>query len=80
MLRFSCNDPNKRYYLNKLWPIYNDPVSMIPGSIFFQRKVALYTGLLSPKGLRIKILIVAYSNCNAISTGPEHQSEYLQNV
>ena len=42
MLRFSCNDPNQRYYLNGMWTC---------GS----------SELLSPKGLRIKILIVTSS-------------------
>ena len=40
-----------------------DLVAMIPKSTFVKWKVALYTGLLSPKGLQIKILIVGL-NCN----------------
>ena len=47
-----------------MWTICIDAVSMIPESIFFLWKVALYTGFLPPKGLRIMILTVADSNCN----------------
>ena len=46
------------------WALCIDPVSMTPESIFFWWKVALYTGLLSLKELRIIILIVAGSNCS----------------
>ena len=52
MLRFSRNDPNQRYYLNGMWTC-GPPVKII-NLISSNEKVALYTGLLSPKGLRIK--------------------------
>ena len=34
MLRFNCNDPKQRYYLNGMWTCI-DPVSVIPESISF---------------------------------------------
>ena len=52
MLRFSLNDPNQRYYLNEMWTC--GPPVMIVNFLSFNEKVALCTGLLTPKGLRIK--------------------------
>ena len=66
ILRFSCNDPKQRYYLNGTWTC---GLSVL---ILFQ-KVALCTGLLSPRGFRIKILIVEDSNCN------NHSKQFQQN-
>ena len=52
MLSFSRNDPNQRYYLNGMWTC--GPPVMIVNFLSSNEKAALYTGLLTPKGLRIK--------------------------
>ena len=52
MLRFSRNDPNQRYYLNGMWAC-GPPVKIV-NFLSSNEKVALYTGLLTLKGLRIK--------------------------
>ena len=52
MLSFSRNDPNQRYYLNGMWT-YGPPV-MIVNLLPSNEKVAIYTGLLTPKELQIK--------------------------
>ena len=52
MLGFTCNDPNQQYYLNEMWAC--GPPVMIVSFLYSNEKVALYTGLLTPKGLRIK--------------------------
>ena len=49
---FSHNDPNQRYYLNGMWACR--PPDMIVNFLSSDEKAALYTGLLTPKGLRIK--------------------------
>ena len=52
MLSFSRNDPNQRYYLNGMWTC--GPPVMIVNFLSSNEKVALLTGLLTRKGLRIK--------------------------
>ena len=52
MLSFSCNDPNQWYYLNRMWR--RGPPVMIFSFLSSNEKVALYTGLLTPKRLRSK--------------------------
>ena len=51
MLSFSGKDPNQRY-LNGMWTC--GPPVMIVNFLSSDGKVALDTGLLTPKGLRIK--------------------------
>ena len=52
MLGFIHNDPNQQYYLNGMWTC--GPPVMIVNFLSSNEKVALYTGLLTTKGLRIK--------------------------
>ena len=52
MLSFSRNDPNQRHYLYGMWTC-GRPV-MIVNFLSSNEKNALYTGLLTRKGLGIK--------------------------
>ena len=51
-LSFSGKDPNQRSYLNGM--LTCGPPVMIVNFLSSNEKVALYTGLLTPKGLQIK--------------------------
>ena len=55
-VRFSHNDLNQRYCLNGMWTC-GPPVTIV-NFLFSNEKVALCTGLLTPKGLKLNI------NCN----------------
>ena len=69
-LKFSYNGPTQQYYLDRMWTC--GPSVLIVFQWFqiqfSSNKKLLYAGLLSPKGLRIKILIVVSSNCKTIQS------------
>ena len=52
-VRFSHNDLNQRYCLNGMWTC-GPPVTIV-NFLFSNEKVALYTRLLTTKGLKLNI-------------------------
>ena len=52
-VRFSHNDLNQRYCLNEMWTC-GPPVTIV-NFLFSNEKVALYTRLLTTKGLKLNI-------------------------
>ena len=67
MLRFSSNDPKQWYYLNRMWtcgPSVMILLQWFQSQFSSNEELHVTQECLSPKGLRIKMLIVANSNCN----------------
>ena len=65
LLSFSCTDPKQRYYLNGIWTCGSSVLILFQWfQSLFSSNEKLHFTQLSPKGLRIKKLIVAGSSCN----------------